>query len=356
MVGSVPPPFHGQSIAFKSALDALQDCDIFVVEASFRSGGVVGSVIKIISYFIRVFYGVAIFRPKVVYFLCSRSAIGSFRDIYLLALTYFFPIKVFNHLHGSDFRDMFLSSPKWKRWLMRKLYSKVCKHVVLVEGMQEQFQCLYLPLETIVIPNYYSREANKYFPSKNPSSKNLSIVYLSSIIKSKGILELIEAVDILMDNDCDVKLRVAGGFLGDDEMSAKEIKKEFYRSISGKNYIDYLGVISAGEKFKLLARSQVFVLPSYYVSEAIPLSIIEAMRMGCYVIVSNYKYLPSLVEDQVNGSLVQIRNPEDIHSKIKCVYDNRNLLERVGLNNIRYSAENFSEDSYQQNIRNLLLG
>ena len=90
-------------------------------------------------------------------------------------------------------------------------------------------------------------------------------------------------------------------------------------------------------------------------SEAVPLSIIEAMRMGCYIIVSNYRYLPSLVEDQNNGSLVNVRDSKDIYFQIKSVHGNRKLLEKVAKNNIRHAVEHFSEDTYQQNIRNLLL-
>ena len=62
-----------------------------------------------------------------------------------------------------------------------------------------------------------------------------------------------------------------------------------------KDGIFYHGPLYGMQKKDFLKALDIFVLPSFYASEAMPISIIEAMRSGCVIIATEHHYLPFLV-------------------------------------------------------------
>mgnify|MGYP000415713594 CR=1 FL=1 len=104
LIGTLPPPYQGQPIAFASAffvLNKYYTCK--VLTTSFKSEFFIHSIYKFFRYFFLLPIYLIFFRPEKIYFLCSRTLIGGFRDVYLLIIVYLTNIKIYNHLHGSDF-------------------------------------------------------------------------------------------------------------------------------------------------------------------------------------------------------------------------------------------------------------
>jgi len=354
LIGSLPPPFHGQSIAFKSAADCLQDYDIKIIESSFRSTFFLNSIIKIFFFYIRIPFIFTTYRPTKVYFLCSRSMIGGVRDIYLMLFTYISSAKFYNHLHGSDLSEFIYSLSPTFRKIFTKLYQRIDGHAVLINGMQKELEFINRPEKVKVIPNFCLENSSLDSIKRDPKENKIQIVYLSSINKTKGIFDLITATDLLHENGLNINLVVAGGFMGDNEIDATEVEKRFYNLVANKKYIKYIGLVGSEEKFKLLGKSHIFALPSYYKSEAVPLSIIEAMRMGCYIITTDYKYLPSLVKNGINGAIVKIQTPSDIVNVIENLLSNPEILNETAVHNKSEAIKKYSETKYHKNILDFL--
>lgn len=350
LLGTLPPPLQGQPIAFESALLALEKVyDCKVLETSFRGDSIVEKITKVINYFCKLPMYILFFRPKVIYFLCSRSFFGGVRDVYLLLVVYFLDIKVCNHLHGSDFKEYIDSLPLLYGKFVKSIFNRVDKHAVLLEGMREQVS--EFKGSVTVIPNFFSSIPDGEFSLeiKNNNDK-LIIFYLSSIVKSKGIFELISSIkEINQDRDI-ATLYIAGGFLGDELMEKEDVKKEFFSEVNNDRNIVYLGTLSMEEKYKYLDYSDVFVLPTYYRSEAFPLSIIEAMASSCSIICSDYKYLPEIIKDNVNGLLVEPRSTSDLVKKISYIASNEGVNNSFKLKNKELAYSLYTEYRYQKNI------
>lgn len=350
LLGTLPPPLQGQPIAFESAFFALKNSyDCKVLETSFRGDSVLSKLKKIVNYFVKLPVYVFFFKPDVVYFLCSRSLIGGFRDVYLLSIIYFTRIKVCNHLHGSDFKEYLDSLPFVYRFFVTKLFDRVDKHAVLLEGMKEQVT--QFKGSVSVIPNFFSSVKGKECSLEIKQDNGKMVVfYLSSIVKSKGIFELISSIKEI-NKEMDVAtLYIAGGFLGDEFMEKEDVKHTFFSEIIGDSNIVYLGVLNMEEKYKYLDYSDVFVLPTYYRSEAFPLSIIEAMASSCSIVCSDYKYLPEIIKDNVNGLLVEPRSTSDLVNKISYISSNEDVNNAFKLKNKEIAYSLYSESRYQKNI------
>ena len=207
--------------------------------------------------------------------------------------------------------------------------------------------------KTLVIHNFYEDIADRVVIKDNRRLFNplpLNLVFLSGICTSKGVFDVIKASECLSTKGINHTLRIAGKGMDDAFLNAREAERKVI-SISNKNkVIQYLNLVTGEEKYKLLGKSHVFILPSYCDGEAIPLSIVEAMRMGCVIITSNYRFLPSLVKHNVNGYIVQIKNVDEIVEAIIDIYNNPTKFERISNYNINYAMKNYSQSNFELNI------
>jgi glycosyltransferase involved in cell wall biosynthesis len=172
-------------------------------------------------------------------------------------------------------------------------------------------------------------------------------------MKSKGIFDLLEAIKIVYEFDKKIVLNIAGGFVEDEFMSVNEVKKKFYEKIKGLEYIKFHGIVRGKGKEKLLQSSQIFILPSYYRSEAFPITIIEAMAAGNAIIVTNHNYLSDIIK-KTNGIVVEKNNPEKLAEAIIKLIKDKSYLQSIRKNNIIYAAKNFSEEQYLKKLEQII--
>ena len=90
----------------------------------------------------------------------------------------------------------------------------------------------------------------------------------------------------------------------------------------------------------LLHASDVFCLISNY--EGLPISIIEGMRADLPVLASNVGGVPELVEDGVNGYLINRGDTKQLAEKIICLLEDKNLLMNMGKKSREIYLEKFT--------------
>lgn len=84
-----------------------------------------------------------------------------------------------------------------------------------------------------------------------------------------------------------------------------------------------------------------------------PVSVIEAMALGLPVVSTNVGGVPFIIENEVNGILVQPNNVDDFTAAIESILDNPNLGKNLATN-ARKSVEIFGWDVVKNNWRDLL--
>ncbi|MEW6577691.1 MAG: glycosyltransferase family 4 protein [Chloroflexota bacterium] len=184
--------------------------------------------------------------------------------------------------------------------------------------------------------------------SHQPYNRNL-VVFAGTLNQNKGVISLVKAWTQVIAQYPAAELHLFG-------------KDSTYHGCSMREHLTLLlpagirpSVIFHGHMprenlfgaFKL-ARAAVF--PSY--SEAFAIVPFEAMACGCPTIYTKHPPGPELVEDGVNGLLVDPDNPDEIADAILRLLQDDNLARRLGEAGRKLVQEKYSVEAVlPQNIR-----
>ena len=121
------------------------------------------------------------------------------------------------------------------------------------------------------------------------------------------------------------------------------------KKVKTKNYINYVGVIRDKQKWDKLLETDLFILPTYYKTEALPLSIVEAMRCGCLCISSKIGEIDELLSLQKGITLTDIDTESLIENINNCCVD-LHQFKPIIINAVTYAEKEFSFSSYKNKI------
>lgn len=281
-------------------------------------------------------------QPDIVHVHTSQNFSFYRASFYVLFAAYIWRCPVLLHVHGSTFDEFVDTDSRICQRLQSIVYTAADEVIVLSTYWRDELE-QYVPREKItVLPNAVDPDA--YSPSFDLTPPH--VVFISNLIPRKGVTELAEALDTVLDHSENVKVSIAGkGPLSDQVKQLADRHAE----------VTYLGYISEAEKYRLLNDGSIFVLPTY--AEGLPIAILEAMAGGNAIIATAVGSIPELI-DEDNGILIKpgdsdeligaleelISSPETVASMAQT---NRELIEE------RYSWSIISEqleERYKQQL------
>ena len=155
----------------------------------------------------------------------------------------------------------------------------------------------------------------------------------------KGLEVLLRSLVVLRERQIVVRLRAVGRFQSPDyERSVKQLAAEL--EVDG--LIDWAGF--RADVAAELAELDALVLPSL-VSEAMPMSVLEAMAAGVPVIGSRVDGITDLIADEVDGLLVPPGDPIALADAIQRVLQGAADVDRLRLNAHRKQRACYSDGS-----------
>ncbi|MEI6864950.1 glycosyltransferase family 4 protein [Flavicella sp.] len=348
--GPFPEPYTGQSISFKQVFENFDSDKILFNTTKYKNNKLLNSLnCLLVLPFVFLFY-----RFDTIYFTCTRSKLGFFKDFELLLLAKIFNKKVINHLHGADLQGFYRNSGVLKSFI-KWSYDAIDTNIVLLPSMKDQFKDFNCS-KIEVVSNCYSSDFEKQ--EIDFSLKKKQLVFLSNLIYSKGIFVFLEAVLELLAKEEDLIVKIAGLPIGDEYMSSKQVEIKF-KVIADKLKYDYperfyyLGLVNGKAKEELLKESSIFVLPTFYITEAFPLTIIEAMYFGNAVITTNHNYLKDVVSSK-NGFLVKTKISEEIISCVRLLLSDENRLKEIQKYNHHEVVSKYNPDVFDTEIGEII--
>jgi len=212
--------------------------------------------------------------------------------------------------------------------LIRNL-SKFDKVVVLTKDEEGKFKN---NLRNIIcIPNPVSIPTNLTPISQN----NKSVISVGRLDEQKGYDNLLLAWLLVNKSYPDWKLFIYGE--GD-----KRLELESFINNNNMNEVIFLPG-RTNNVFKLFSESSIFVLSSRY--EGLPMVLIEAMAYGMPAVSFDCETGPrEIINDNVDGLLVENQNVECLAAKLMYLIDNETLRKKIGetayVNIKRFDIEN----------------
>ncbi len=186
---------------------------------------------------------------------------------------------------------------------------------------------------------------------KIPPKKYKNFLFMANVYPTKGVFEIIEAIKYVQH---EVKLNIAGP--ATDEIIEK------MKIASGDlwgNKIEYLGAYPNEKAVELLKNMDCLVLPSYYIGEAFPMSILEAMSYGKLVISTPRAAIPDMLTSLDGGRcgiLVEERSVIQLTDAVNWCFSNPAEADKLCEKAYEKVKQCYSVDVVYKMYRNLYKG
>lgn len=190
-----------------------------------------------------------------------------------------------------------------------------------------------------IIPNGINTDS---FKNKKTYDDAKTILYFGGIIRKKGVLEIPHYFNKVIKKIPDTQLILIGQDMSDKltgNTSTFQMMKELFSKEAGLN-VKFLGSVPYQEIKKHIENATVCIFPSY--AEALPVSWIEAMAMGKPVVTSNIGWSKEVIDDGIDGFLVNPRQHTEYANKIVQIIENRGLQKELGIEARKKIEQKFS--------------
>ena len=307
VVGPLPPPRHGVSELTRVLLesDLRRRYDLLHLDTADRRGVAnigrfdAGNVTLAAIHGARFLGMLARARPDAVYLPVSKNTLGFMRDALFMAPTALWRTPLILHFHGAGFDDFAGSTALPVRRLVRMLLPHAACAIVLGEALRPMLRGLVPESRIAAVPNGVPEPLNGAAAARS-EGESMRILFLGNLLPGKGYVELLQAVEALLDEGIPVSATFAGDVADGPGFTRARA------AIRHGERVRFTGPVDAAAKADLLADADVLVLPSE--DEAQPLVILEAMAAGLPVVSTHRGAIPETVVDGVTGVLVEPRD------------------------------------------------
>jgi glycosyltransferase involved in cell wall biosynthesis len=167
--------------------------------------------------------------------------------------------------------------------------------------------------------DHFSPEGERQY-----QSGRLHMITVARLNPVKGHVYALRAMRRLLDEGYDMQYTIAG-----EGPYRQEITDEI-ESLGLGEHVEMTGSISEDEVLKRLKESDVFVLPSFGLGEAAPVSVMEAMACGLPVVCSIIGGTPDMITNGKDGILVEQKDVDGLYSAFKMLLEDVEKRRKLG--------------------------
>jgi glycosyltransferase involved in cell wall biosynthesis len=248
-------------------------------------------------------------------------------------LKFFYNSKIILHVRSLLKKDNYISN------FITTIIAKYVDKVIVIDNTVKNSLKSYQKSTVI---------RNIIVPKKNIKKKRgsyLKIGYMGSLLKFKGVEDLLSVTQQLINEKFKIKLYLAGNkvhknyFIISKLLKILNINNDIFETNSENNNIIFMQQIDNIEKF--YEKIDVLVFPSYI--NALGRSVFEA---GCFCIPSivcfDKKYSDSFIKNYSGLSFSRPGDRTALRNAIKFFYNNRKMVTKMGINANKIFIKNFS--------------
>lgn len=353
----MPPPVHGASMVGKyihdsNVINGTFDCHyINLTTADTLSDiGKVGvrKLVLFVKLLNRIREEIKRLSPDVVYITPNSTGGAFYKDFIvvetvkrLMRKTKGDTGRVVLHFHNKGV------STRQGRWLDDKLYRRFFKNVnvmLLAESLYGDV-AKYVTRENVVIcGNGIPDNPINLSTANNMDNDIPHLLFLSNMMVTKGVWELLEALCILRKRGLDFICDFVGGW--------KDIQPdEFYARVNEYGLSDCVNAHGAKygmEKEEFFCRADIFVFPTYYHNECFPLVLLEAMMHGVACVSTEEGGISNIIENGKTGIIVERNNAEKLASSLEKFIGNMQRCRQMGQEGLKRYKQEFTLQRFEE--------
>ena len=245
--------------------------------------------------------------------------------------------KVILHLHGGSFEPFFERNRTFCLTVTRRVdaivavsgyFGKLFRRLQLNENIEIIYNMISLPQK--VKNNYSFLHEDK-----------LKILFLGTLDDNKGIFEVLKIFASHLEK---VKEKFVLFVGGNGEV---ERFHQYIQDFGLQDVVVYCGWLSGEDKEQKFLDADVYIQPSHF--ESLGISILEAMSYGLPVIATKTGGIPELVEDRINGFLINVGDMKMLYEYLMCFYKDRKLCQAMGEKG-KLKASHFAQNATENQI------
>ena len=274
-----------------------------------------------------------------VYFQISPHGSAFFRDILFVLLVKLSRIRIVYHLHGTGIKQ------HSKNFLYIVLYKFAFNNesvIILSKKLSYDIEDVYKG-NALVVANGISNISYQ-LNTISKINNTLKILFLSNLLLSKGIGDFLEALSILHKKNIECKAIIIGA-IGD--INSYQLNNELNnKGLADK--VEYLGPLYNSKKHEILAEVDILIYPTK--NDAFPLVLLEALQYGLPTIATNEGAITEIIDDGMTGFIIDKGQPNKIAEKVEILYNDRELLRKMGEAGRKKFEANYSLEKFENNM------
>ena len=172
----------------------------------------------------------------------------------------------------------------------------------------------------------------------------LRIVFMSRITENKGVFDLIDVVNRLVNRGLDIKL----DFYGEIQLK----KADSFLSQMNKNII-YKGVCKSDLSVSVLSNYDLLCLPTKYYAEGTPGVVVESFFSGTPCLISSYCQVDSLIVHKQTGVVFRFNDVADLEEKMFDIFSKKYDMDAIS-ENVFIESKKYSIDSARLVLKRII--
>ena len=230
---------------------------------------------------------------------------------------------------------------KTKIYFLKKYY-KLINDIIVPSPYTQKKALDLLPQNNIVyIPLPFEQIYN---PSQQYEQGNL--LYVGTIEERKGLIYLIEALNLLNKQNVYFLLDIVGKI---QDESYYNFLQEKIKRYNLTNKIFFRGRVSSSELDYYYSKAESFVFPSLF--EGYGMVLVEAMQRGLPIVAFDNTAMPYSIKNGINGYLAQNKDYVDLSKKIQLILGNVKERERLQQNIEKEILTLKTQDDFEEAIK-----
>lgn len=262
----------------------------------------------------------------------------SFRQIVLLYP--FFKNNIVYHIHDPN------SHSKQSNYFLNLIDKKVKKYIAVSHFIKKDLeQCGMATNKIEVVHNGINILPVEV---KNETSNNITFGIVGQIIHRKGHHIVLQALHLLQQQGVFVQLKIVGK---GDTLYEQQLKQQI-QDLGLQEQVKWCGFI---KDIEVIYEGIDVVLAPTLNTEPFGLMACEANMLGKPVIASNKGGLVEIIEDGVNGFLIDANDSNMLALKMSWFFENKDKIYEFGMNGRQRTIQFFSKQKMLASIQQLII-